>query len=598
MKVRTSQTSGKLLAALSLCILWAAMTFVSGGFLRRIEANDFFLLTSSFFVGKVSTPGGLLAYVSAFLTQFMHQPWLGAMILTLIYALLADSCRRAYQIREEQISLTLVPVLLLVAALMHTGYMVFKLKYQSMAFVPAIGCLGITAAVMIIRKAYENHRECLLTILWTLLAYPLLGFFALAGTLSSLVMLMEQDMGKNRRCTDLSAAVLSVAAIPPLWYCFIGKGRMANAWTVMLPAFPAGSGFSYTLPYLLLALWFVFMPVIAGAAGRKRFRTAVLVLSVLFTVTFWCKDPNFRAETEMSAALERSDWEKIIRIYRNATKWKWSESTRLMVMYKDLAMQKTGREGDMAFTLRDGMREQRCAVSIPLTVQAGKQFYLHYGIPNYSYRWAFETYAETGWSYESMKYAAASSILSGNYGTAGKFLAILDETLFYRKWAERQRSLIENPALLEESEEYGGIIPLLCDDNWLDNDMSLLEDFIDGLYVDRIPENATHEHWRTSLFFAAKECNIGMFGEFYQRFIATAGPDRIPTHWQEAIILFSGLTNEFSTTKFPFDEEVRASYAAYRKFMEHNRDMNEPTEEFRRYFGRTYYYYWYTHTQR
>ncbi len=577
-------------------VLWAGLAVFSNGLISHLESRDLFLFTADSLVQKLSLPGGLLAYTASFLTQFLHLPCLGALLLALTYTAASCYSSKVFGIPESHRALQLFPMALLTAALVHLGYMAFKLKYTGIAFAPALGVIGATLATDVTRRLNGNGKRHLWLALWTLAAYPLLGFFALIGTLSSGVYLTVNESRRTRTGT-ISLTVTAVAATPFIWYLILGTFRPLNGWLAMFPEFPKGSGILYYIPYVLLALWYVIAPVIAHLLkkGNNKERTPITLAAIaLFLFFFWCKDQCLNAELRMERAFEQARWNKITRIYHNTSRWRWIEPTRLMVMYKDLALIKQGLEGDQAFTLRDGSREQKSAVRIPLTIQAGRQFYLHYGLPNYCYRWCFETHAETGWSYSSLRYAARASLLSGNLDTACKFLSILGNTLFYRKWADRQLSLTENPELIAQSNEYKDILPLLCQDNWLDNDLSMLEEFLSDYFINRTPEDASPEYWRVALFLAARKGNPDLFIEFYQQYLSTNHPEHIPTHYQEAIILFAGMSHNTNINRFPFDDDVRASYAAYRKYLERNRDMREPDDEFRQYFGRTYYYYWQT----
>ena len=43
-----------------------------------------------------------------------------------------------------------------------------------------------------------------------------------------------------------------------------------------------------------------------------------------------------------------------------------------------------------------------------------------------------------------------SGIITGQYDLAEKYLSILDETTFYRRWASKMRTLVNNPKLIEQ----------------------------------------------------------------------------------------------------------------------------------------------------
>ena len=54
-------------------------------YLSYQEQFQMFLIDKSYFLERIVVPGGLVNYLSEFLTQFYYIPWMGACILSLIY---------------------------------------------------------------------------------------------------------------------------------------------------------------------------------------------------------------------------------------------------------------------------------------------------------------------------------------------------------------------------------------------------------------------------------------------------------------------------------------------------------------------------------
>ena len=52
------------------------------------EQNQLFLLTSDYFRNDLSIAGGLADYISEFIVQFYYVPWLGAILLALVFVIL------------------------------------------------------------------------------------------------------------------------------------------------------------------------------------------------------------------------------------------------------------------------------------------------------------------------------------------------------------------------------------------------------------------------------------------------------------------------------------------------------------------------------
>lgn len=82
---------------------------------------------------------------------------------------------------------------------------------------------------------------------------------------------------------------------------------------------------------------------------------------------------------------------------------------------------------------------------------------LQMNMPSISQRAAFEAMEyipNHNKSGRSLKRLVETSIITGQYPLAKKYLSILEETFFYRKWAQSTRSLIEHPEKIKEQPFY------------------------------------------------------------------------------------------------------------------------------------------------
>ena len=78
-------------------------------------------------------------------------------------------------------------------------------------------------------------------------------------------------------------------------------------------------------------------------------------------------------------------------------------------------------------------------------------------LPNVAQRAAFEAMEyipNYNKSARSIKRLTETAMITGQYQLAKKYLSILEETLFYRKWAQSIRPLVEQPELIKEKPYY------------------------------------------------------------------------------------------------------------------------------------------------
>lgn len=82
---------------------------------------------------------------------------------------------------------------------------------------------------------------------------------------------------------------------------------------------------------------------------------------------------------------------------------------------------------------------------------------LQLDMPNVSQRVAFEAMEyipNYNKSVRSIKRLTETAMITGQYQLAKKYLSILEETLFYRRWAQSMRPLVEQPELMNKKPYY------------------------------------------------------------------------------------------------------------------------------------------------
>ena len=69
-----------------------------------------------------------------------------------------------------------------------------------------------------------------------------------------------------------------------------------------------------------------------------------------------------------------------------------------------------------------------------------------------------EDAVEYGWRMEYVKHAVRASLLSGEYVLAQRYINILKRTMFYRGWANEMQQYVDNPSLLEKTNEFAKLV--------------------------------------------------------------------------------------------------------------------------------------------
>lgn len=614
-------------------ILWCILTFREPFFLKKVEDLSIFMFDKLFITDSFRIPGGFLGLAGSFLTQFLHLPWLGALIWVSLLLLAYYLTIRVMHIPNGYRALALVPVALLVIGNMSIGYGVFIMREQDHFFAPTLGYLSALIPLFAVSHIKSAWGRILMLLIWTAIGFPLLGTFAFIGTLAvSCSALTDNSLKRKDRISVLLAGIALIMLVPLIEYSFYTSYRMADSWRLGLPTISEEVwNHAMRAPYQLALL---FIPVMTITVNRLKdnggsifLQASLYIIAVAAVWGFWFKDENFHTELAMSEAVDRFDWQKVIDIYSNVTDKhaksdarayeertkklegvndrklmddilerygkRFFEPTRTMVLYRDLALLKMNRALDEAFTYKDGGRAQKSRKQIPISFQSGKQLYLQYGLVNMSYRWCLEDVIEHSWSYGTLKYLAMHCTVMQESEFSYKYLNKLRKTIFYRKWAGQQLALSQDSLLMATTEPYKSILPYMCFEDRMSNDMVKSEVFIINHFLYNEPIHPTPEYDRAALLYAMRIQDIPRFRERLVYYLKTNDFRTLPRSVQEASILYNDL--EKRNIELPYDKEIQDSYDAFKRFVNANpvRDIKESAYPYSQKFGKTFYYYYY-----
>lgn len=384
---------------------------------------------------------------------------------------------------------------------------------------------------------------------------------------------------------------------------------------------------------------------------QKACHAGIAIVAVLLAVLFWYKDLNYHTELKIEAAMDRMDYKKVLSIvkahnkimvkaqprYIKANKkyskekiklieaqekgtlpqeeleaWdkelakkyqrirKRTEPTRLIVMAKNLALLKLGRAGDEMFHYLDGGAKPATPLDIRMMQVGGKMLYYHYARLNFCYRWCLEDGVEYGMKTEYLKYMTKTSLLSGEYEVAQKYVNTLSKTLFHKKWAARYQSYIDNPAAIAKDKEFASIRQLYCYDDQLDGDNSLVEIYLLNHFSRWFSDTTTPMFDEMGMMCALILKDIPTFWQNFFRFANSHRTERMPTHFQEAALLYGNLEpGKVDISKMPFDKPVEMKFKAFMEFARTHAmgDYAERDPEVRQLFfekfHNTYYYFYF-----
>ena len=296
-------------------------------------------------------------------------------------------------------------------------------------------------------------------------------------------------------------------------------------------------------------------------------------------------DPNFNNILRMCRAADRADWNAVVEVAQEST----VVPTRLEVLLRNLALQRLGTAGDTMFKYADGDTPYNCPRQQQLLRLMGARIlYYYYGKVNYSYRWCMEDMVEYGLRPTYLNYMHRCALLNDEPALARKYADVLAAIPFYGEFTEPSRSEANavNPA------DTTAIRSLMNYNDLLDGDNGLVEVYLLNSFA--TTNGGSREMVELSLQCCLILKDIDGFWQHFIPLLPTFG-QHIPTHYQEAALLFSQLEGKYDISQLPIDPTLaeRFHHLIEESSANANRGDEANAELLRPAYGDTYWYYYF-----
>ena len=579
----------------ALFVVAGALLFFEGDLLWKLQERNLFLNTSLFFDEQMVVPGGLLSWAGTWLTQFFYYPWLGTLVLCACWLLLLWLVKKAFALTDEWMSLALVPVGLLLLTIVDMGYWIYLLKLPGHAFVGTLGAIAVAALLWAFRIfnfqwSMVNGQSLRLAFiaLTAFVGYPLLGIYGIAATLLMGLYIWRFDQPQWQKAVGSVLALLGAVLVPLLCYHYVyHETNLANIYYAGLPLYFLQEEYhAYYLPYYGLALFFVLMALLRLQADKIKRpvplilpQALVLGVLVLAVVNYWYKDENFHHELRMQRCIEHNDWQGVV----DEAARQDDEPTRAIVMMRNLALSRLGRQADEMYLYPNGSKRYEAPFGMRLMLCVGPMIYYHYGMINYSARLSTEMGVEFGWRVENLKLLAKCAILNKEEGRTRKFRNLLKHTTFYGDWAE------EAPGM----DELKTVARMMHYSNFLTDDNGYVERFL----MNRLAENVNKDDalfQEQALLASLWTKDITQFWYHFRNYLNLHPNARLPRYIQEAAYLYGKLEGREAIDQMPIDQSVKLSFESFMQAAAHYNHMEaDVVREGMKAFSDTYYFDYY-----
>ena len=592
-------------------IFWVVALVVIAGVLLvfesdqlwKIQEKNLFLCSMLFLKEQLVVPGGLLTWIGTWFTQFLYHPWVGVVMLCCWWLLLMFIVKRTFRITDRWTILMLIPVALLLLTNMDLGYWIYMLKLRGHFFVSTIGTTAVAVLLWGFRCTPEKyHLRMVYLFVTCAIGYPLMGIYGLAATLLMGIWSWRLSDSRTEATICSIVAILSVIAVPLFCYRFIYyQINLDNIFWAELPLFFITENHpTYYIPYYLLALFFVILAVTnktdrQAAKPMKTFyylvcQAVVAILLAGSVYTFWMKDENFHHELVMQHRIANLDWTGVLE--EAATQQ--DEPTRAIVMMRNLALSRLGKQGDCMYLYKNGSKAYDSPFGMRLMLVVGPLIYYQYGMLNYCNRLCMEMGVEFGFRTEDYQLLVNCAILEDDKPLARKYINILKQTMFYSDWAEQAEALLGHPDLIAKDPEREPITHMLHYKNTLGGDNGYTEDFLmKQLVISTYTGDPIFQEQALLATLWTKD--IKQFWYHFYNYIRLHPDGPMPRYYQEAAYLYGKIGDRNDLDRLPFDAGIKDTFEHFMKSASkyNHKDVEICRQGLYPFYGETYYYDYY-----
>ena len=596
MKEKIKWLSPALLLAALVATAYFLLKYESD-YLWKAQELNLHLDTPLFLKQQTVEAGWLLMWLGTWFTEFFYHPWVGVVLLCLWWALMMVVAARAFRVPTAWATVLLIPVAALLLTDVDLGYWLYYLKLRGHFFAATIGTTMAVGSVWIFRLVPNKFflRSVYLAVS-TAVLYPLIGFYALLATLLSVVLTLHL---KEERLITMTAGVLSIVFVPLFYYNYVFyQTNMVNILWQGLPLFTIDQEYAaYYIPYYILVASLVALALLYGHWPEKLVKKPLwwglsqllLIAAPVYGVQrYWYKDYNFHKELAMQHCMENCDWEGL----REEAASLDDEPTRAIVMMKNLALFRLGRQGDTMYNYKTGAKASDAPFPVSMVEVVGVPIYFNYGQYNYCYRWCMENGVERGWRAETLKYFIRCSLVSGETRVARKYIDLLKHTRYHREWAKHYEALLDQKKLKADP-EFEQIFHLTKSDDVLSSDNTIVEKFLMTQFANRPSTDSLYQE--QAVYAALWTKDIATFWRCFFAYAESHAGQRMPTHLQEAAFLYGNLEDKIDISHMPFDKGIVETHNALMQAAKQYSYMNEEQMGRALYpqFGQTFYFDYY-----
>ena len=559
---------------------------LNGYHLAYLEQTQLFIYNWNYVERFFARPGGFLELAGAFITQFLVWTPVSACIVALQGLFIFFLSRYIFkQFDIHGVLFSLFPVALFAG--IQSNY-----DYHITDTLGWLFALLFTAFYTRIRT--NTIRYGVGTVGWMVI-YLAIGFYSFIAWFLCVIIEFVQQKGRPRVAYMLPLFIMPFI-IPLATWNFIYYMPFRETW--LFPASHILNTKASVILFMLLLYYPLLVFVFISVPGnlRKRLKSlfgvvgyGILGLIFLLLTCFFVYRYSYEYKNELFLEIDsryrKKQWKEVLDLAH-----RYPGNNQLVMYYTNLALYNSGQMADQFFSYKQAGTN---GLWLPwkrneTTSFFGGEVFYELGYNNEALRWAFEAMVVKGPNPRSLKRLVMTNIINHNYAVAGKYLTLLEQTLFYKTWAQHYRACLDNPNMLNDNAEIMGKRHLLIRNDFVadisDHDLGFMN------LLENHPDNKmAYEYWMITLLLR-KDLNTFATNVYRMKEL---GYTRIPRHFEEAILLYSRINNQNILPRgYQISSETRERFHKYAGIFARNRQsISMAAKALNKSFGNTFWFY-------
>jgi hypothetical protein len=533
-----------------------------------------FFLDAHFFSEFVTHPGGLLEYGAAFLSQFFFWPWLGAIVIVMLFVLILFTFKTV-------LATLSVGNTIFFAALPLTVLFFLHHNYTMVLTIDLVVLLALASLVL-----YSRCNTASAKLIFILLAGPVLYYVAGSAFHIFSLYVIVLEILTSRKVMPMLASVLLAVILPFIAGTFL-LVRVKDAF--YQPAFPDLRLWSLKLA-LYLAVPVVLILVVVAKKRMPKPSRLTIILQFVFILALFCAAPILTHNTlsknfyDIIYCSRTGNWERIVEMGHNP----YPNSPQIVSII-NRALSHTGHMGDKLFAypqefgLRGLFVMDDAHLSSPLI---RSDLYFDLGHYNEAKHWAHEAVSVRGETLWNLQRLVVVLLMDGHTEAARVYLNKLKNTITAKKWAAHYLPFATGEKLLRDDPEFAALLKNRVTEKFL----TFVNNPVPDLYklVQANPQNKIATDYLLASLLLTKR--VDRFANLLQDF----GQGRkVPRHYQEALVLYISQARDAAVNpRVPIEKSVIESFQDFQKSFQANRQNRSAAERaLAANYGDTYWFY-------